>query len=116
MVSPDLRNAKLRCTAGTTDILGHLIIWLLLSIVTFGLAMMVFPYYLIKFILNNTEVVDKRDNTRICRLKCEISLSGMIGYIILWTILSIITFGILYFVFLYKVYAHCLDKTIFTEL
>ncbi|MEY0287856.1 DUF6693 family protein [Providencia rettgeri] len=116
MISVDLRNAKLRCTAGTLDILGHLVIWLILSIITLGLAMMVFPYYLIKFVINNTEVIDKRDSTKICRLKCDINLSGMIGYIILWAILSIISFGILYFVFLYKVYAHCLDKTTFTEL
>lgn len=79
MVSIDFKNTKLKCAAGTLDILGHLVIWLILSIITLGLAVMVFPYYLIKPILNNTEVIDKRDSTKICRLKCDINLSGMIG-------------------------------------
>ena len=116
MVAIDLINMRLKCTAGTLDILVHLGIWLMLSTITLGLALIVFPYYLIKFVINNTVVIDERDSTKICRLKCNIKLSDMIGYIILWTILSIISLGVLYFVFLYKVYTHCLDKTTFTEL
>ncbi|CRL44493.1 hypothetical protein SGGMMB4_01622 [Sodalis glossinidius str. 'morsitans'] len=112
----DLRNTKLQCSAGTLEIIGHLIIWLLLTIVTIGLALMVFPYYLIKFIMNHTEIIDKRNGTKIGRLKCEIGLASIIGYIILWTILSIVTMGLLYFIFLYKVYAHCINKTTFIEI
>ncbi|MBG6243088.1 MAG: hypothetical protein EKE20_15260 [Candidatus Symbiopectobacterium sp. Dall1.0] len=112
----DLRNTKLQCSAGTMEIIGHLIIWLLLTIVTVGLALMVFPYYLIRFIMNNTEVIDKHNGTKIGKLKCEIDLASIIGYVVLWTILSIVTAGLLYFVFLYKVYAHCINKTTFIEL
>lgn len=93
------------------DIIGHLIIWILLSLVTLGLGFFVFPYYMVRFIINHTSVLDKQTGNLIGKLKCDIELSSIIGYIILWTFLSIITFGLFYFIFIYKITAHCLNKT-----
>ncbi|AVL71111.1 DUF6693 family protein [Oligella urethralis] len=101
---------RLKCELGTLDVLGHALIWILLTIMTFGLALIVFPYYMQRYIINKTYVYDPNDN-RVGRVVCDIGLDSMLGYIILWTILSIISFGILYFVFLYKIYAHCYSKS-----
>lgn len=101
---------RLKCELSTLDVIGHAIIWILLTFLTFGLALIVFPYFMQRYIINKTYAYDYNDK-KIGRLVCEIDLASMIGYIILWTILSIITFGILYFVFLYKINAHCYSKT-----
>jgi hypothetical protein len=47
---------KLVCNIQFGDMAVQLLIWALLSIVTFGIAAFFFPYYLIKLILNNTEI------------------------------------------------------------
>ncbi|SUA58536.1 DUF6693 family protein [Oligella urethralis] len=101
---------QLKCELSTLSIIGHAVIWILLTIVTFGLALFVFPYYMQRFIINQTSVYNM-GGQKVGRLLCEIDLVSMIGYIILWAILSFITFGILYFVFLYKIHAHCYSKT-----
>lgn len=100
----------LKCELSTLSIIGHAIIWIILTVVTLGLALFVFPYYMQRFIINQTSVYDM-NGQKVGRLLCEIDLASMIGYIILWIILSFITFGILYFVFLYKIHAHCYSKT-----
>lgn len=82
---------RLKCELGTLDVLGHALIWILLTIVTFGLALIVFPYYMQRYIINKTYVYDPNDN-RVGRVVCDIGLDSMLGYIILWTILSIISF------------------------
>lgn len=101
---------QLKCEIGTLEIIGHAIIWILLALITFGLALFVFPYYMQRYILNKTVAYDA-SGKKVGRLQCEIDLASMIGHIILWTILSIITFGILYIVFLYKINSHCYSQT-----
>lgn len=50
---------RLRADVAIFDILGHLLIWLILSIVTFGIALFFFPYSFSKFIINRTYVIDE---------------------------------------------------------
>lgn len=104
------QNLQLKSELGTFDVLGHLIIWLLLTIVTLGLAMFVFPYYMQRFIISKTYAYDG-DGKKIGRLVCTIDLASMIGNIILWFIISILTLGIGYLVFLYKITAHFMTHT-----
>jgi len=85
-------------------------VWVLLTIVTFGLAMFVFPYYMQRFIISKTFAYDG-EGRKVGRLVCTIDLASMIGNIILWILISIITFGIGYLVFLYKITAHCMTHT-----
>ncbi|OXR49798.1 hypothetical protein PuT2_08185 [Pusillimonas sp. T2] len=95
---------------GAFDVLGHLIIWLLLTFVTFGLALFVFPYYMQRFIISKTYAFDG-EGRKVGRLVCTIDLASIIGNIILWAIISILTLGIGYLVFLYKITAHCMTHT-----
>jgi len=92
------------------DIIGHAIIWIILSIVTCGLALFVFPYYMARFIISRTIVVDA-SGMRIGRLECTIDLASIIGNIVIWAIISIVTLGFGYIIFMYKIYAHCLNHT-----
>lgn len=108
--SPTFQNLQLKSELGAFDVLGHLIIWLLLTLVTLGLALFVFPYYMQRFIISKTYAYDG-DGKKVGRLVCTIDLASIIGNIILWAIISILTLGIGYLVFLYKITAHCMTHT-----
>jgi len=49
---------RLEADIAIIDILGHLVIWFLLSLVTMGIALFFFPYSFAKFIINNSSVID----------------------------------------------------------
>ncbi len=56
------RAARLRSDFSTADAIGHVIIWVLLTIITLGLALIVFPYYFNRAVLNRTKVIDGAGN------------------------------------------------------
>ncbi|MDC9592488.1 DUF6693 family protein [Xenorhabdus sp. IM139775] len=107
----DFSRLKLKSELGTLEIIFHLIIWFLIILFTLGLGAFVFPYYMTRFIINKTHVIDRDSGQIIGKLNCELNLVQIIGYVVLWAILSFITFGILYFVYLYKIIAHCINHT-----
>ena len=104
------RPTKFRCDFSVGDAIGHMIIWLLLTILTLGLALFVFPYYMPKAIINRTTVL-AQDGTEFGRLKCDLPLGSMIGNAILWLLLCIVTLGLAYFVYVYRVFRIVLSET-----
>ncbi|MGN6454932.1 MAG: DUF6693 family protein, partial [Achromobacter mucicolens] len=72
-----MKQLKLKSDLTVGDIIGHGIIWILLSIVTFGLALFVFPYYMQRFIISRTSVLDD-SGRRVGRLQCTIDLASII--------------------------------------
>lgn len=109
-MSNNFQNLQLKSELGFIDVLGHVIIWLLLTLITFGLALFVFPYYMQRFIIGKTYAYDS-SGQQVGKLVCTIDLASMIGNIILWAIISILTLGIGYIVFMYKISAHCMSHT-----
>ena len=101
---------QLKSELKIAEIVGHAIIWLLLSVVTFGIAAFFYPYYMARYIIGKTYILDAQ-GLRIGRLKCTIDLSNIVGNVLIWGLLTIVTFGIAYFVFLYKILAHCMNHT-----
>ncbi|MDH0114598.1 hypothetical protein N7379_08890 [Rhizobium pusense] len=57
------RSARLKCSFSTVEAIGTVVLWVILTIVTLGLALLVFPYYLNKAVLNKTEVLDASGKT-----------------------------------------------------
>lgn len=108
--STEFQNFQFKSELSVVHVLGHVILWIILSVVTLGFGLFVFPYYMQKFILNQTYAYDA-DGKKTGRLKCTIDLASIIGNIILWVLISIVTLGIGYIVFLYKINAHCLSHT-----
>ncbi|MEL0082851.1 MAG: DUF6693 family protein [Gammaproteobacteria bacterium] len=94
---------KLKGNVSTIEILAHLIIWFLLTVVTLGIALFFFPYSFSKFIINNFDVIDDQGVAR--RMSCNI------GHVILWAIISILTLGIGYIFYTYKVWNYSLNHT-----
>jgi len=89
---------KLRCEYSVSEAIGQLIIWLLLVIVTFGLALFVLPYYFLKAPINRTYLVD-RDDATIGRLAVEVSFGDILGHALVWLLLTIVTFGLAYLIY-----------------
>lgn len=90
------------------EILGHGLLWLLISIVTAGIGLMFYPYSFSKFVINRTYVY--QDGKRYS-LRCELGIGGQLGHILLWLLLTIVTLGIAFPFYLYKVWNICLNNT-----
>lgn len=100
---------RLKANLPVLEILGHLLIWFILIIITLGIALFFFPYSFAKFVLNRTSVIDSQGVER--RFTCEIDIMSNIGHIILWIIISIFTLGIGYFFYVYRVWGYALRNT-----
>ncbi len=101
---------NLKSDLGVTDIIGHGILWIILTFITLGLAVFVFPYYMQRFIISKTYVLDGHGR-RVGRLECTIDFASILGNTILWALISIVTLGLGYFIFVYKINAHCMNHT-----
>ncbi len=86
---------RLKANIGAVEILVHGLIWLLLSVVTFGIAAFFLPYSFCKFIINRTELIDEYGETR--RLHCDLNVLDQFGHALLWLLFSVLTMGIAYF-------------------
>lgn len=104
------RPVRFRCDFGVIETIGQVLIWVLLTIVTLGLALIVFPYYFNKAVLNRTEVLDTAGRT-IGRLDCQFNLASSIGHVIIWFLLIIVTLGIAAFFYAYRVLRVLLNDT-----
>jgi uncharacterized membrane protein YjgN (DUF898 family) len=102
--------ARFRCDFGIVETIGQVIIWILLTIVTLGLALFVFPYYFNKVVLNRTEVLDGSGRA-IGKLDCQFNLGSSIGHVIVWILLIIVTLGIAAFFYAYRVLRVLLNDT-----
>jgi uncharacterized membrane protein YjgN (DUF898 family) len=100
---------NIKANVGTLDILGHLILWFFIIILTFGIGLFFFAYSFSKFIINRTELIDQYGVSH--KLKCEVDLFGSIGHIILWIIITILTLGLGYVFYFYKVWNYSLNNS-----
>ncbi len=104
------QGCKLQSNVSVVDIIGNVIIWIFLSIITLGFAMFVYFYYYNRFVINNTFIID-RDGKKIGKLKCDLNLGQAIGHGIIWILITIITFGLGLFFYFYKITSFILNKT-----
>ena len=100
---------RIQADVATLDILGHIIIWFILILITFGIAAFFFPYSFSKFILNRSQLIDEQGIPR--KMICHTDMFGNIGHVILWIIISIITLGLVYAFYFYKVWNYSLNNT-----
>lgn len=99
---------KIQANVEVVDIVVHAILWVILSFVTFGIALFFYPYYFAKFIINRSTLV--KDGVSI-PMVCETDIFSNIGHIILWAIISFVTFGLGFVVYFYKVWNYSLNNT-----
>lgn len=80
---------------------GHAVLWFLITLCTLGIGVFFYPYALAKFIINRTYV--EHEGTPRQRLVCDLDLAAQVGHALIWLLLSIVTFGLAYFLYLYGV-------------
>jgi uncharacterized membrane protein YjgN (DUF898 family) len=104
------RIGRLKCNFSTVEAIGSIVLWIILTIVTLGFALIVFPYYLNKAVINKTEILDASGKA-IGRLNCTFNIGHSIGHVIVWAILILITFGLATFLYVYRVLRVVLNET-----
>jgi uncharacterized membrane protein YjgN (DUF898 family) len=81
-------------------IFGHLLLWLLITIVTLGIGGLFWPYATANFVLRSlTVVVDGRA----LQVKPGLGLGGQFLHMLGWGILIVITAGLAYPFYFFKV-------------
>jgi uncharacterized membrane protein YjgN (DUF898 family) len=103
-------DTRFQCDFGVAEAIGSFIIWILLTVVTFGLAAFVAPYYVLSSILNKTSIVDE-NGQRLSRLKVKFTLAEIIGHAVIWVLLAIVTLGLALVVYYYMVMKKVLNRT-----
>lgn len=105
-----LSHGRIQVNFTMMDVLGHIIIWLILSLVTLGIAGFFWPYAAIKLVINNLELQDP-SGARIGRLSCSLSAGQQIGHILLWLLLTVITAGLAYPFYLFGIVRTAFNQT-----
>ncbi|MBB3427020.1 uncharacterized membrane protein YjgN (DUF898 family) [Rhizobium sp. BK312] len=104
------RISRLKCSFSVAESIGSVILWIILTIVTLGLALIVFPYYLNRAVLNKTELLDGSGRP-VGRLNCTFNIGHSIGHVVLWVLLIIVTLGLASFLYAYRVIRVVLNET-----
>jgi uncharacterized membrane protein YjgN (DUF898 family) len=105
-----MKLSKLEIDLSLMDIIGHALLWTLLIIVTLGIGLLFYPYAFASKILNRTYILGD-DGRRVGQLQCDLDLSGQIGHVFIWLLLTIITLGLALPVYVYKVWAIVINRT-----
>ena len=102
---------RLRSNLGTGDIIGHMLLWLLLGIISCGLALFLFPYSMGTLVINSTILIDEHGRT-IGRLRCTRGVGDHVGHAILWWLFALVTLGIAGLFYGYRVATDLLNDTV----
>lgn len=102
--------SRLEANISIGAIIVHVIVWALLTLVTFGVALFFYPYAFGRVLLNDAYVLDD-SGRRVARLRCEANVGNEIGHIVLWFFITLITLGIGGFFYAFKAFTVVLNNT-----
>ena len=102
---------RFECRIGFWDMVGHIVLWVLLIICTLGIAAFFFGYSLQKMIINHTEIVS-HSGQPVGRLRCDFDVASSIGHVILWILFTILTLGIAFIFYIYRVNRVVMNETV----
>lgn len=105
-----LSHGHIKADFSMADVLGHIIIWLLISVITLGIGLFFWPYAAFKLIINGIAVYDYSGG-KVGKFHCNLSAGQQIGHIILWIFISVITVGLAFPFYLFGVARTALNKT-----
>lgn len=99
---------KFKSNLSMAGVLGHIIVWILIVLVTFGVGIFFWPYAAMKLVLNSIEV---HSGAGIQRCHCDLGFSEQLGHILIWAIISVLTVGIAYPFYIYGVARTAINRT-----
>ncbi len=89
---------RLQCDYTVGEAIGQLIIWLILVVLTLGLAAFILPYYFLKAPINRTSLID-RDGAIVGRLHVDVDFVDIVGHALVWLLLTVLTLGLAYLIY-----------------
>jgi hypothetical protein len=102
---------KLRCDLRLTGIVGHLVLWLIVGVLTCGIAFFLFPYSFGATVINATRIEDEHGRV-IGRLRCTQGVAGHLVHAFVWWLLTIVTLGMAGLFYSYRVASDLLGATV----
>jgi len=105
-----LSHGRVKADFSMMDVVGHIIIWTIISIITFGIGLFFWPYAASKLLINSVDIYDGSDQ-RVGHLKCNLSAGQQIGHIILWFFITLITFGLAFPFYLFGIVRTAINQT-----
>ena len=108
---PIHKGYRLSCDYSVAEGTGTVILWVILSIVTLGLALFVMPYYIYKSPINRTNLIDA-NGTVVGKLHVDVNLAEIVGHAVIWVLLTIITLGLALIVYQFAVIKRLLNRTV----
>lgn len=106
---------RLKCEFSVGEAIGQLIIWILLSIITLGLALFVLPYYFVRAPINRTTLVDGTGR-KVGRLQVDVGFADILGHALVWLLLTIVTLGLAYLIYWPAVIKRVLNSIVIADL
>jgi hypothetical protein len=91
------------------ELLGHGVVWMGLILITLGLAFLIWPYYLVQFVLSRAVWVDEQQRER--PLVVGSGFVAYVGHALLWLLAMLLTFGLAMPLWLYDVVRFVLKHT-----
>jgi len=82
-IRQSLAHGRIGVSFTMMDVVGHVILWLIISVVTLGVGLFFWPYSAAKMIINGITIYDSGD-VRVGKLQCQLSAGQQIGHIVLW--------------------------------
>lgn len=115
MTPPALPGYRYECDFSVGEAIWQLIVWAVLVIVTLGLALFVLPYYFLKAPINRTWLVAP-NGKRVARLAVDVSFGDILGHMVIWLILTLITLGFAYLIYWQSVMKRLMNATRIVEI
>jgi hypothetical protein len=110
-VYANLNNVRLRCDVGIGDAFLFIVLWMLISIFTFGIGAIFSLYYFYNLFIDKTHILDQNGD-EVATLECQLKLTEIIGHIVIWLIIGIVTFGIGFLFFTFMIFKMCVNNTV----
>lgn len=104
-------NLKTHCEFSLGEALVAVIIWTIITLITFGIGAFFAVYYFYKAIINKTYLIDT-NGAKVGRYECQLEFGDILLHIIIWIFLSLITFGIAMLFYFFTTLRLCLNKTV----
>jgi hypothetical protein len=101
---------KIKVEMSMADSILHAVMWFVFIIITFGIASLFYPYALSKFVINKIAIYDEHD-MKVGHMECDIDIFSNFIHGIIWILLSVITFGLAYLVYVYRVWVYSMGNS-----
>ena len=105
-----LQGLRFKAKFAMSDVFVHIIVWTVISFVTFGIGLVFWPYASVKLIVNAVAITDDHGQ-EVGSLRCDLNVGTQVGHAILWYLLSLITFGLALPFYFFGVARMAIEKT-----